>query len=96
MAAGDEGRLTIYVSAAELALLKKFDFPGSDRVLASATSTEHGIELRGTRVDFDGLVGWVAGEANEADRRRSSRRAEMLSRVFEELEAALGSTGPRW
>ena len=92
-----EEKLRIYVTAAELALLKKLDFPCSQTTLASAKPTEDGIQLTGSWLDFDTLVGWVAGEANDADRRRARRKAALLSRVFEELEAALspGSFGAR-
>ena len=89
MAGTDEKELRIYISTAELALLKKLDFPCSEKVLASATPTEDGIELTGSKLDFDSLVGWVAGEANDADRRRATRKAALLSHIFEELEAAL-------
>lgn len=94
----DEKLLTAYVSQEELALLKKLDFPCSERVLASATPTDEGICLSGTRDDFDSLIGWVAGEANDADRRRARRRASILTRIFEELDAALLSRayGARW
>lgn len=81
--------LTIYVSPEALALLKKLDFPCSERVIASATPTEEGIQLTGSHQDFDSLCGWVAGEANDAERRRASRKAAILSQVFEELDAAL-------
>ena len=89
MADTNDEELTIQVSAAELALLKKFNFPCSEKVVASATPTEYGIQLTGSRIEFDSLAGWVAGEANEADRRRATRSAALLSNVWEALEAAL-------
>lgn len=94
----DEKLLTAYVSSEELALLKKLDFPCSERVLASATPTEEGLCITGTRADFDSLIGWVAGEANDAQRRRARRRADILTRIFEELDAALlpRAYGARW
>lgn len=96
--AAEEKLLTAYVSREELALLKKLDFPCSETVLASAVPTDEGICLTGTHADFDSLIGWVAGEANDADRRRARRRANILTRIFEELDGALRSRayGARW
>jgi len=85
----EDDPLAIYISGAELALLKKLDFPCSERVLGSAKKTDEGIELKGSKDEFESLVGWAAGEANDADRRRARRRAEMLSHICEELESAL-------
>jgi hypothetical protein len=83
--------LTIMVSSHQLALLKKLDFPGSEGVLASAQETEEGFVLTGSRVAFDSLVGWVAGEANHARRNRRPRQTELLDDIADELEAALAS-----
>lgn len=79
--------LTIVITPEQLTLLEKLDFPCSKDVLTSARSTEEGLELSGSRVDFDSLVGWVAGEANHS--RRGSRRAELLNDIADELEFAL-------
>lgn len=78
--------LTIVIAPDELALLKKLDFPCSEDVLASARESEDGLELAGSRVDFDSLAGWVAGEANHT---RSSRRAELLNSIADQLESVL-------
>ncbi len=53
--------ITIIVSAAELTLLEKLDFPCLQHVLATARRTEEGIALEGRWADLDSLAGWVAG-----------------------------------
>jgi len=80
--------LAIYISGPALELLKKLDYPGSTDVLASATSMEEGIELTGSTYEFESLAGWVAGEANHADR-RARRKIELLYDICDELESAL-------
>ena len=84
-------QLRIYVTGQQLALLKKHDFPCSERVLASARTTEEGIELTGSWVDFDMLAGFVAGEANYARRNRRPRQTELLDDIADQLESALAS-----
>lgn len=86
-----DDKLSFYVSDEQLALLKKHDFPCSEGVLASASATEDGLCLTGTRYELDDLVGWVAGEANEARRRRRARQAELLNDVADELESVLAA-----
>lgn len=81
--------LTITISDDELALLKKLDFPCSADVLASACRTEEGLELRGSWVAFDSLVGWVASEANHARRHRRPRQTELLDSIADQLEDVL-------
>jgi len=83
--------LSILVSGAELALLKKLDFPCSERVLATAQPTDDGIELTGSRADFASLAGWVAGEANDARRSRRPRQTEILYSIAGQLEDVLTS-----
>ena len=87
----DTDHLAIYVSEEQLALLKKHDFPCSERVLMSARETEQGIELAGGRADFESLASWVAGEANYARRIRRSRQTELLDDIADQLERALES-----
>lgn len=87
----EDNALEIYISGVELTLLKKLDFPCSERVLASAQSTDEGIQLSGNHNDFESLAGWVAGEANEADRTRARRRAELLANISDQLESALSA-----
>ncbi len=82
-----EDLITIVVSAAELALLKKLDFPCSQRVLATAVPDLEGIALHGSRADLASLAGWVAGEANHA--RSRTRRSELLDSLSEQLEDVL-------
>lgn len=48
--------ITIVVSSAELALLKKLDFPCSQGVLATARPDLEGIALHGSRPDLESLV----------------------------------------
>ena len=87
--------LSIYISGGALALLKKLDFPCSERVLASATPTEEGIQLTGSCGDFESLAGWVAGEANHADR-RAKRKLALLYDISEQLEAVLTRSTSFW
>lgn len=93
MSARDE-TISIVISGDELALLKKLDFPCSDRVLGTAQPTEEGLELTGSRAELESLAGWVAGEANDARRNPRSRRSQLLDSVADELESAL--TSYRW
>jgi hypothetical protein len=83
--------LSIVVSEEELAVLRRFDFPCSEGVLASARSTESGIELTGSRLDFDDLAGWVAGEANYQRRKRRSRQTRLLDSIADQLEDVLAA-----
>lgn len=79
--------LTVMVSEEELVLLRKLDFPCSEEILASARPTHYGHELCGSAVDFDFLVGFVAGEANHS--RGGSRREILLDNIADGIEAAL-------
>ena len=89
MTSTDKKRLlAICISGAELALLKKLDYPCSQSVIASATLIEdEGFELTGTKSDFEFLAGFAAGDANHC---RAKRRQEMLHNICEALESALG------
>jgi hypothetical protein len=91
MRAQPEEPITLVVSSAELALLKKLDFPCSQGVLATARPDPEGIALHGSRADLSILAGWVAGEANHA--RRGTRRAELLDSLAEQLEDVLVTCG---
>lgn len=79
--------ITIVVSRAELALLRKLDFPCLQDVLATARPGMEGIALHGSRAHLSDLAGWVVGEANHA--RPGNRRAELLDSLAEQLEDAL-------
>jgi hypothetical protein len=78
--------LTVAVTAKQLELLRKFDYPLSQELVGSARPTDEGFRLRGTRVDVESLVGWVAGEANHA---RDAAMAVLLNDLADELEAVL-------
>ena len=67
-------------------LLRKFDYPLSQELVGSARPTGEGFRLRGTRVDVESLVGWVAGDANHA---RDAAMALLLNDLADELEAVL-------
>ena len=86
-----EEPITIVVSSAELALLRKLDFPCSQGVLATACPDMEGIALHGSRADLSSLAGWVAGEANHA--RRGTRRSGLLDSLAEQLEDVLVTYG---
>ncbi len=83
--------ITIIVSAAELTLLEKLDFPCLQHVLATAHQTEEGIALEGRSADLDSLAGWVAGEANHARRNRRPRETELLDSIADQLEDILAA-----
>ncbi len=89
MPAPTDRRLTLVLSGDELALLKKLDFPCSEKVLATARPGEEGIELTGSWLDFDSLAGWVAGVANYARRHRRTRQARLLDSIADQLEDML-------
>ena len=85
----DERPLSTCISGQQLALLKKLDFPCSERLLASATLIEdEGYEITGRRWDFESLAGFVAGEANHA---RAGRKQDNLHEIAEALEGALAA-----
>ena len=85
----DERPLSICISGQQLALLKKLDYPCSERVLASATLIEdEGFELTGSRCDFETLAGFVAGDANHG---RPGRRRDQLYDIALALENALSA-----
>lgn len=81
--------LEIFVSEAQLELLKEHAFPCSERVLETACASELGIKLTGDAIEFDMLAGWVAGEANHARKRRRLRQAELLDDIADQLECVL-------
>jgi hypothetical protein len=87
--------VTVHISGPALALLKKLDYPCSEEILASAVPTEEGVELSGTESDFESLAGFVAGDANHADR-RARRKLELLYEISDTLEAALDGRGASW
>lgn len=87
MATTDERPLSTCISGPQLALLKKLDYPCSERVLASATLIEdEGFELTGSRYDFETLAGFVAGDANHG---RAGRRRDQLYEISDAIECAL-------
>ncbi len=83
--------ITAYITEEGLALLREFDFPCSETVLATATPTEDGIRLTGKRFEMEDLAGWTAGEANHSRKKRRTRKARIFDEVCDELESALGS-----
>lgn len=82
--------LEVHVTEEQLELLRKLDFPGTEKILAKPLQGEEGLFLQMSRVALEDFVGWVAGEANHE---RKKRRAEMLHDIADEMELALG-TGP--
>ena len=87
-----ENQLSIVVTKQELELLKKLDFPCSEKVLASARydeTGEEGYELTGSWNDFDSLAGWVAGEANYARSHRRPRQRDLLDNIADQIECVL-------
>jgi len=89
MPTAPEDPITIVVSSAKLALLKKLDFPCSQGVLATATPDMWGIALHASRADLASLAEWAAGEANHA--RRGTHRSQLLDSLSDQLEDDLVS-----
>lgn len=84
-----ERTLSICISEQQLSLLKKLDYPCSEAVVASATVIEdEGIELTGSRYDFERLAAFVAGDANHE---RPGRRRDQLYGIAVALESALAA-----
>ncbi len=82
--------LAICISGAELALLKKLDYPCSEPVLASTTLIEdEGFGLTVTKSNFESLAGFAAGDANDC-RKNAKRRQQLLYNICEALECAPG------
>jgi hypothetical protein len=87
MAPTDKRLLSTCISGQQLALLKKLDYPCSERVLASATLIEdEGFEITGNRYDFETLAGFVAGDANHG---RAGRKRDLLYEISDALESVL-------
>ena len=84
----DEKLLEVHVTEEQLELLRRLDFPGTEKVLAKPVLGEEGLFLRMSRMELEDFVGWVAGEANHE---RSKRRAAVLHDIADEMEIALGS-----
>lgn len=79
--------LTVHVTEAQLELLRKLDFPGTQEILATPVQGEEGLHLQVTRAALEDLAGWVAGQANHE---RSKRRAALLHHAADAMEFALG------
>lgn len=79
--------LEVHVTEEQLELLRKLDFPCTEKILAKPVLCEEGLFLRISRVALEDFVGWVAGEANHE---RSKRRAAVLHDIADEMEMALG------
>ncbi|MBL8921921.1 MAG: hypothetical protein JNJ54_23925 [Myxococcaceae bacterium] len=68
------------MSARQLALLEKLDFPCTGPVYASATKLDDGSrELTGSKHQFERLAGWLGGEANRSRRGRKQDELAELS-----------------
>lgn len=81
--------LSICIPEQQLALLKKLDYPCSEAVLASAALIEdEGIELTGSRDEFERLAAFVAGDANHES---PGRRRDQLYGIALALESALAA-----
>ncbi len=84
-----------YLSKDALALLKRLDYPCSEKVLASAKRVkgveDEGIdfELAGTRDALEQLAGFVACDANHADADDDPRKIAHLYAISEALESVL-------
>ena len=72
-------------AAATLRSLMLLDTP-SERLVFRARACEGGVTLAGSEDELDGLVGYIAAEANHEDDHRRQRR---LDTTFETLNEAL-------
>ena len=84
----DKELIEVHVTEEQLALLRKLDFPCTEKILAKPVMGEEGLFLRMGRMELEDFVGWVAGEANHE---RSKRRAALLHDIADEMESALGT-----
>jgi hypothetical protein len=88
-------RLRISVSAEALELLRRMDYPCSERVVASARPVkghgDHGgaFEFSGSYDDLEMLAGFVASDANHAEPGDDKRTVALLYDLSETLEALL-------
>lgn len=94
--AGPRGRRSrFYVSQAGLDVLKRLDYPCSEKVLASAKKV-NGLEdesiafaLSGSYADLEMLAGFVASDANHAEPDDDPAQVALLYEIAEALEAVL-------
>lgn len=84
-----------YLSKPALELLRRMDYPCSERVLASAKRVK-GLEdegiayaLSGSHADLEMLAGFVAGDANHADPDDDAKTVALLYAISESLESVL-------
>lgn len=84
-------KVTFYVTQEGLAFLREYDFPCSEHILVTATVTEDGIRLIGTRSDVGCLLGFVAGEANHSREQRRRRAARIFDELADAMESALAA-----
>ncbi len=86
--AGTNARpLSFCISGQQLELLRKLDYPCSEKVLESATFLDdEGFILTGSRNELETLAGFVAGDANHS---RAGRRRDQLYDIAEALESVL-------
>jgi hypothetical protein len=91
----DEEPLTTCISEAAFQLLEKLDYPCSEEVLASAVRIDgEGVQLSGSKADFESLAGWVAGDFNHAEP-RAKRKLALLGELSDAFEGALDSRAAR-
>lgn len=88
-------RKRFYLSEPALELLRRMDYPCSERVLASAKRVK-GLEdegiafvLSGTYDDLEMLAGFVATDANHAEPGDDERTVALLYAISESLESVL-------
>ncbi len=84
-----QGSLTVVVTKAQFTLLKEHDFPLTERLLENAKEHGSGMELSGTSVELENLLGWVAGEANISRAHGRRRKTKMFDNIADQLEVAL-------
>lgn len=81
---------SVALTKAEFAILQRHAFPGCEDLLARASATEDGVEIAGTSLELEDLLGWVAGEANHSRQQRRKRATEAFDSIADKLEAELG------
>ncbi len=81
--------LELEITEEQLELLRYFDFPCTEDILANPVRDGGRVVLRMSRLDLDKLVEWVAGEANHSKKRR---QALLLNELADEMESLLDSS----
>lgn len=84
-----QNELELEITEEQLELLRYFDFPCTEDILANPARDGGRVVLFMSRLDLEDFVGWVAGEANHSKKRR---QALLLNEIADEMESLLESS----